>query len=289
LVNRFFHRNRFYIEWWDYFGKEGQLQNKKRIYRLLLGRWEIHTEISSKKRADGVIVLSELMYKRAITNGINENKIKIIHGGADINNLRFLPYGTNKSRLGISQDVLTIGFIGDGDSEINDMSPFFYALKALSCRNVCLRFINYGRPFTCAVRDGLIDEKIIIEAGWINYATNSSLLSASDVFVIIKQNNVTNNYGWPTKVGDYLALGRPIITTPYGDWAKEIVKYDIQIIPVRYDSNSIEKVLLNIENGKYDLYGMGYKNRIVAEKYLSWRLKAIQLNDFYKQNTKYNL
>ena len=282
LINKVFHKSKLFIEWWDYFGWEGQLKNKNKWFKFFLGRWEEYAEINSKKKADGVIVLSHSMYNRALKAGIQQYKLCVIHGGSGVRQLNFYSFGLNKEKIGLTKKTLTFGFIGGGDSELSDMKPFFDALQKIYTQNNNIKFLNFGNSFSKAVENHIIDKNMIIEMGWIDYSKDTSILSTVDIFVLIKRNDIINIYGWPTKFGDYLALGRPIMVNLYGDLIEVCNKYNINIISVEYDVNSIYAAISDVVMGKYNLNEMGQQNRIIAEKYMSWGMKVLELERFYK-------
>lgn len=286
LVNRFFHNSKIYIEWWDDFEEKANAKSYKNFISILLKSFEKSTAISSKKTADGIIVLSSLLAKRANALGINENRVCLIYGGCNTDKLR---YNRNtdefKKNLGIQSQFVTFGFIGNGDGEFEDLEPFFRALKEVGHR-MNLKFLNFGRPFIKTIKRIPELKDLIVECGWVDYYADSSSLSAVDVFVLIKKNNIINNSGWPNKFGDYLAIGRPILVNIYGEVEAFSKKWDAALIETEYDIKSIANSIADICSDKYDLCSMGEVNRKIAEKN-SWLEKAKEIDSFYsKKATK---
>lgn len=279
LVNRFFSKSKFVIEWWDNFGYTGQLANKKKIFKLLLGLWEARTEISSKIKADGVVVLSDVMMHHAKEEGVLEDKIVKIHGGADIDNIKYYPLNTMKVEYGLENN-LTLGFIGDGDAELGDLHPLFSVLKQINL-DFNVKFVNYGKAFSQEVKNRYDINDVIYECGWIDYSLDSSLLAISDVFLLIKKNDNINPYGWPNKFGDYLATGRSVLLTPYGDLVDFIEEFKPSVFVSCYNELDIYESVKAIVNKKGELEFLGMINREISEKVCSWMEKTKQLNDFY--------
>lgn len=283
LINRLFHGSHFIIEWWDDFGSNGQLRNKNKLFKIFLGAWEKKTELSSKKNADGVIVLSEFMYQRAIKLGLLKNKLTIINGGADTDFIKYLPVNEKKEKLNIDKETKTFGFIDSGDSDLTNLMPFVFAIRKLN-NKFKVKFINYGNQISKEKINKYNLKEIVINAGWLDYYRgDASLLAAVDVFVLIKKNNTINKSGWPNKIGDYFATGRPILANLYGDIEKLYKNHNLGIIPVNYDENDIYEKMNDICQGKYDLKRMGEINRKFAEKCISWDRKARDLYDFYRK------
>ena len=99
---------------------------------------------------------------------------------------------------------------------MKDLDIFFDAMIELKTKYNIL-FLNYGEAFKKAVIDKPELEDIIYECGWVDDHGDNSILSATDVCVLIKQNNIKNQSGWPNKFGDYLACGRAVLLDSYGD------------------------------------------------------------------------
>lgn len=280
ILNRYLYKGKFIIEWWDNFSYDGQLANKKRIFKLTLGRWEEKTEIVSKLRADGVVVLSQAMRERALNCGVVKNKIQVIHGGSDINNIRYLEKTIDNDNL--SKYDIIFGFIGYGDSEINDLMPFFQAIRSITV-NYSIRVMNFGKEFSQKSIETLGLEKIIVNCGWIDYHSDTTLLSYPDIYVLLKKDNTINKCGWPNKLGDYMACGRPIMLNLYGDLYGFVSEYPYGFIVVEYIERDIIKAIKNIINGNYNLTDMGKYNRTIAENLLSWNAKSQELLEFYRK------
>jgi len=283
IINKYFHNSKYVIEWWDNFGPDGQLPNKSRWFKIFLGKWEEKAEIKSKIIADGVVVLSKYMYKRALKVGLDKNKIILIQGGANIEDIKFTALGSFKiEKYKIELEYITFGFIGSGDNDISDIMPFIDAIRELQSK-VKLKFINFGIPFSLSMKQNSGIEKILVEGGWIDYYSNneSAFLGAVDVFILIKREDVKNLSGWPNKLGDYLACGRPVLLNTYGDIKSFVEMYNPGVITVNYDKADISLKIEDICRGQYDLRALGNINRKLAETHLSWRHKAKLLENFY--------
>ncbi len=282
IINKFFFGSKLFIEWWDNFEEKVKISDKKRWYRFFLDNREIKREISTKVKSDGCIVLSKLLKQRAIKIGVKEENILLLHGGCDVDNIQNLLSIDVKRQNNIDVNEVTFGFIGMGDGEFSDLKCFFEALSELPS-SVNVKFLNFGRSLEKTIKQMPNLKSRVIECGWIDFYRDSSKLSAVDVFVLTKEDDIINNSGWPTKFGDYLACGRPILLNPYGELLDFIVKNQPSLICVNNEKESIKAQILNVCENKYDLLGMGANNRKIAEQN-SWLEKSRELYSFYKQN-----
>lgn len=281
IWNRFLYKGIYFSEWWDFFGEGGYYNKKSLLYKLIWGWYEKKVEISNKKNANGVIVLSELMKKIAIEYGIEQEKIKIIHGGA-LTDILIPHYIKKNLQINKNYPTITFGYIGISDGEIEDLYPFLEAISKTKYRSN-IRLNTYGSKISSKYIEQFNLQEVIQEKGWVNYFKNKEILNDVDIFVLVMKNTLINCAGWPNKFGDYFALGKPILVTPYGDLVDFIKTYQPGIIEVYYSEKSIDHAFTNIfENFNQDqLIEKGKKNREIAVKYLNWDVNANLIIDLY--------
>jgi glycosyltransferase involved in cell wall biosynthesis len=121
----------------------------------------------------------------------------------------------------------------------------------------------------------------LIECGWVNYYEDCHTLTYADIFLLIKSTNISrSSAGWPNKLGDYMALGRPVLLNLYGDIKEFVNKYPSGFIMISLDQSSISEQLDKIIENEYCLKEMGHKNRIVAEENISWDARVKKLVNY---------
>lgn len=280
IVNKTIYKSKFVIEWWDNFAAKLSAVKCDKWYKKVLAKRELRTEISTKQKADGCTVMSKLLFNKALSVGIPSNKLMILHGGCDVKNIQYLPDSTAGKKL-LGTDAITFGFIGMGDVEYDDLKVFFEAFSELY-KDHNIKFLNYGRPFVKSIAKLPQMKDFIIECGWIDYYKDATVLSATDVFVLTKQDDVINNSGWPTKYGDYLSCGRAVLLNTYGELIEFNRTYKAGVIEVLFDKENIKSEIIKVCSGKYDLKKMNDTNRAIAENH-SWFHKSEELNGFYKR------
>lgn len=291
-INRFFHRSKLVIEWWDNFKVKQErilsvvnsIKNPiTRLYHTIRGKRELRREVETKLAADYVVTLSSVTSKRAEEIGVPFNRIRVVRGGCDVSHIHYSPQPAVDIKLkhGIAEDSISFGFIGDGDQELPDIGVFLEALVDMNSKyNV--RFLNFGKPIIKAQVKNPELESIIHNCGWIDYYGDNSILSATDVFVLIKKDNIENRSGWPNKLGDYLACGRAILANPYGEIIPFIKEWEPGIISVDYSKESIKSAIKGICKESIDIAGMGLRNYSVANSN-TWADKAKELEAVFKE------
>ncbi|GAB1405072.1 hypothetical protein MASR1M74_22510 [Lentimicrobium sp.] len=279
LINKYFFNTTYIAEWWDYFGKGGQLKNKPLMFKIFFGWFERRSEIFDKKQADGIIVLSNFMKNRALNLGFPAQKIMIIHGGCDLKKIKHENLLGGKKIFNLDNSDIVFGYIGMSEGEIPDLEPF---LIALSKFDEGIKFATFGKYLKDkTIKRHLLQNKIL-EMGWIDYDKDYKKLGIVDVFVLIKEENQINLAGWPNKLGDYLACGKPVLLNPYGDIHEFVDRQKDIFYSVERDIDDIVKVINKIRKGERLINGFAEKIINVANEN-SWINKAKEIELFYKQ------
>ena len=265
-INRLVYKSLYISEWWDFFGKGGYYGAKSRLFKLLWGKIECKREILDKKKADAVIVLSSFMRDRAAQNGIDLSKVHIVSGGSIVRDVPpFYP-------LRKTDGVIKIAFIGINDFEIQSILPFINVLRKTQMKYK-FRLILYGKSISADYCERYDLAEISEFRGWLDYRKNLLTLEDVDIFLQLRKDDNASKAGWPNKIGDYLAFGKPILLSPYGD-LEDFVKGKNGFFLVEYNEQSIYDILLKIAELPFDvLRRMGEENRKLAEE-ISWKSKA---------------
>ncbi len=280
-IHKKIHKSKYVAEWWDWFGKGGMYERKSKLFKTVLGRYEIKYEIKDKLFADGVVVLSDLLMQRALSLNIKGKIIKL-HGGADVHKIPFLENNNFlKGKYGIDKNRVTFGYIDAMGHDIEEIKLLVDVVLKFKIESKVKILLFGGAKF---FEENLSKEikEILINYGWINYSTDFEKLQCVDVFVLFKENSVANRAGWPNCLGDYLACGRPILLNPVGEVIEFVNKYPKGFFVSTLSIESISKHVNFIIDHKSNLITKGRINREIAEQEISWDKKSKILYDFYK-------
>ena len=279
-VHKKLHNSLYVSEWYDWYGKGGQYDTKKKIFKLLLGWYELKYEIKDKKVADGVVVLSEVLRERAEQIKSPDRIVKI-HGGADVLSIPFLKNNSIlKLKYGLSTDTLTFGYITSNSYNMAEFSPLIDAVNRID-KTISIKILIFGESSSIAdqlPRDVL--EKFMF-MGWIDFAKDYEKLQCVDVFFLFKEVSLGNKAGWPNCIGDYLACGRHIMLNPVGEPENFVKKYPFAFFETNRDPNDIKKTIEKIIKNREIIEDSRTQIRELAEQQVSWEAKSQQLNDFY--------
>ena len=281
VVNRFVYSSKYFSEWWDLYARS--YINDDGLFKKWFFQYESNSEIKNRKRADGVVVLSSYMKERAIKLGISSDKIEIVHGGADVDNIAFFDDPeVIKEKYGFKKGSIVFGFIGISDQDLEDVEPFILAINKI--KNVNVEWFTTGIGFSKkAINNYKIDERYH-NLGWIDYFIDPEIMSSADIFVLVKKETERNIVGWPNKLGDYFALGRPTMITPYGDIKDYIFKHPEMFLVVEHRVKSILDTIENIPSKLEYLQSQNKVIREIAEKEYSWFERTKIIANFIKMD-----
>jgi len=274
------HGSVYVAEWYDWYGKGGQYDTKKKLFKLLLGWYELKYEIKDKKDADGVVVLSEVLRARA-EQFKSPDRIVKIHGGADVLSIPFLKdNSTLKPKYGMSADTLTFGYITSNSYNLAEFTPLINAVNK-SNHLKKIKILIFGESSSIASQMSPEDLEKFIFMGWIDFAKDYEKLQCVDVFFLFKEVSLGNKAGWPNCIGDYLACGRHIMLNPVGEPEDFVKKYPFAFFETTRDPNDIQKAITHIIEDHEVFEESRTQIRELAEQQVSWEAKSRQLSDFY--------
>lgn len=285
IVHKLLKGSKFIAEWWDFNGRTGQFRNKAKIWKRTIGPIDIVLEKHIFGHADGVVVLSEFLEKKALEFGQDKTTVKIIWGGADCKGIEFVPDSAQyRSKLNIPSDKFVFMATGVGGDEILEYSPVFDALNQIYEHCSDFVFVKTGVPVSPAIKQKLISGNYLIEKGFVEYKDYQYLLACADTFVLLQEENDTNLARWPNCIGDYLAAGRPIIFNAYGELRHFAQLCQAGSVVIEMDNTKKLRHLLNkLIQDRIKMSNKYHEIRGFAESRFSWAQKASELRSFYSK------
>lgn len=113
------------------------------------------------------------------------------------------------------------------------------------------------------------------EESLLTYQANCSLV------VLNKINSDQNKYNFATKLGEYMALGKPIITTKVGE-VKNYLKDNISCIYIDpSDPEEISKAIIRLLDDSEFARRIGEEGRKIAEKEFDYKAHSEKINKFF--------
>jgi glycosyltransferase involved in cell wall biosynthesis len=274
-------------DWCDNYGEGGfkdcykyRLDYFYRIIGFPLRKLAAFFEKDLRIRSQGVTVISHFLYQRAINIGIKKEKIFLIRGSVDTDKIKPYQKEMAKEKLGFNKGDKFLAFFG---AHQDDLDIALEALRVVlrSEPNVYLLIIgkedNHIRKK--AAQLGIINN--IIQTGWCSNQQLPWYLSMADAFLLPMKENSVNQARWPNKIGEYMAAGRPTISTRVGDVAELIEAERIGLVSEPNHKDFATKILLMLRNQELSLR-MGEQARKIAEKKFALDIQGSAIESIYK-------
>ncbi len=122
----------------------------------------------------------------------------------------------------------------------------------------------------------------IVFTGFLKEAELQKILLSAGILIIAKPENRQNLYNFPTKIGEYLVSGRPVISTKVGVVGK-LLQNGNNIIFAEYDVDDIvqkiEFLIVNPNLGNQ----IGQKGREFALKNFNYKYHAKKMINFFNE------
>jgi len=273
----------FLTDWIDWIGRGGLINvNRPRWYGPFFGGIETYYEEAFRARAAGLTVITPALAQRAIGLGVQPDHICHLPNGTlpDL----FLPRSQEECRqkVGLPLGDPVIGF-SSSDTHL-DLEIIMAALAIVAKKYPTVKLLMTGQVkktvFDLARTHGV--EQYLHLTGFLPYEELPWHLGCADVFVLPFPDTIYNNGRWPNKIGDYMSIGRPTVSNPYGDIKSLFDEYQIGLL-ADFDPQDFAKKIITILENPSLAFQLGETARWVAETKLSWQILIKRLEEFYFQ------
>ena len=127
----------------------------------------------------------------------------------------------------------------------------------------------------------------LLEYGVVPYERIPDYLGCADVFLLPFADKQANIGRWPNKAGDYMAMGRPIVTSPVGEM-RELFSGEAFGRLAPPDPEGFAEAVARLLQDPEACARMGRAARQAAEADYSWEFLAARLEAFYARRLEGN-
>jgi len=232
------------------------------------------------RRAARVITVSESLRKFAISNGVDEGRVRTVPNGVDAELFYPRPYAETRARLGISEHcpaIVSAGFL-------IERKGHHRVIRALSemRRNGCgAELWIVGGPG----REGQFEKELHREVseralesavhftGNVKPALLADYMSAADVVCL-----ASSREGWPNVVHEAQACGAPVVATDVGGVQDMIPRDEYGFVVASGDQAALTEALGKALETRWDRTGITAWGRA-----RSWQQVAAETADVLRQ------
>ena len=168
------------------------------------------------KQVDSLFVISDNLKEYYISKGVEKNRIHVINMFVDPMRFDELERHPN-----VEQYIAYCGTATNNKDGVDNLIKAF-ALFSLKYPNVYLYIIgaapyeNDGGNNRVLVRQLGIEDKVVF-TGKVSSEEIPQLLKNALILALNRPDNKQAKYGFPTKLGEYLATGNPVVITDVGN------------------------------------------------------------------------
>jgi len=270
-------------DWNDWWGRGGIIDEfRPAWYRPLFGRIETYYEEAFRARADGLTVIATALAERAMSMGIPEEKICYISGGSLPEQFPARSIEECREKVGFPLSTPILGY-STIDRHV-EMDFMMQSLAVIARKYPDVKLLITGKPskmvMEMAKKFGVEDN--VNQTGFLPYEDLPWYLGCANLFVFPFPDKIYNVGRWPNKIGDYLSLGRPLVSHPVGDVKTLLEDYDIGRLAEWDPSDFAEKVVYLLENPDVAKQ-LGHNARELAVTKYDWKVLIEKLETFYYQ------
>jgi len=126
---------------------------------------------------------------------------------------------------------------------------------------------------------GLTDKVKLL--GEVNRVEIPGYLTNAKILVLPRPDSIQARGGFPTKLGEYLASGKPVIATPVGEIPKYLSKDEIFFISPQYIEKELKEKILYIYENYEDALVIANNGKLKAYESFSIEANAIKVKELF--------
>ena len=262
-------------DWTDWWGRGGATEERSGwLVKRLIGPLEQFFEEKPRPRADATVVISRALGKRAESLGIDPASILYLPPGADPASIRDTPREESRARYGLGRRHY-IGYLGNIYQRDADL--LFNAFRKVETADVGL--VMVGEP-GCTI-PGDLEDRVTV-TGRVPLDDMLDWLSACDILALPLSDTIANRGRWPSKINEYVAVGRATVACDVGDVADLLRDNDIGLL-VKPDPADFAARMDELLRDPARAGAMGAKARETAKTTYSQEAIADKLESFYRE------
>jgi len=235
------------------------------------------------KLFDGMVVMTEPL--KAFFEKKTRKSVPVLLFPLTIEAKRFI--GSEPSDKFKYRFIGYCGYMGGNKDGLSDLIESFYLVNK-KVKGVKLVLVGDASETETAGLKNLVKEKglsdSVIFTGRMNRDEIPSFLKSAEILALARPDNIQALGGFPTKLGEYLASGRPVVVTKVGDIPKYIINNEHALLcePGNTDdiASKIESILLSPDSYKV----MAKNGQQFAFNNFDYYIKSHDLESFIYNN-----
>ena len=232
-----------------------------------------------------IFVVSEVERRNLEARGVRPEKIVVNPNGVDVEIFRPGVGGEEIRReFGIEDDEVVAGFVGTF-GPWHGVEKLAAAIKSINLR---VRFLLVGSgSLHSEVEKQLareVDEGRVIFTGAVSHDRVPPLLDACDILVAphVPLADGSEFFGSPTKIFEYMAMGKGIVASRLGQIGEVLVDRETALLVEPGNVEELARAIIRLIESEELRTRLGLKAREVAEREHTWAHNARRVLEAYR-------
>lgn len=235
-------------------------------------------------RLKGLFVISQSLKQYFVECGIPKEKVHISNMFVDAN--RFDGQKKNSVEKYFAYCGVVSKYKDGVDTLIKAFAQFHlsypeYKLYVIGrCESEIVRKELEEMCSTLSVKDS------VVFTGLVSPNKMPALLSNAQALVLARPNNLQSKYGFPTKLGEYLATGNPVIVTDVGEIGIFLKDRENAVVLPPDDVNAFASGMTWVVEHPAEAIAIGKKGQELAQSEFSYKIQSEIVLNIIKINYK---
>lgn len=244
--------------------------------------------IRTIKRGSGLIVISNALKQYFVEKGVPEKKIQIVNIMVDPNRFIGLEYGNSSEKY--------IAYCGTASNNKDGVDELIRSFSLFSKRHPDYKLVIIGRVPSrheefgnqrLAADLGISDQ--VVFTGIVSPEVIPHILSGASILALDRPDNTQARYGFPTKLGEYLLSGRPVVVTAVGDIPLYLKDRENALVANPQDPQSFADKLSWVADNPEQASVIGRNGHDLAKKEFNYITETRKLINFLYKNKETGL
>lgn len=234
-----------------------------------------------------IFVVSDVERRNLEARGVRSEKIVVNPNGVDVERFRPRVGGADTRReLGIAEDEIVAGFVGTF-GPWHGVEKLAEAIKSMPA-SLRVRFLLVGSGSLHADIEKQLESEMkagrVIFTGSVAHDRVPKLLDACDILVAphIPLTDGSEFFGSPTKIFEYMSMGKGIVASRLGQIGEVLVDGETALLVAPGDVGELMSAIKRLVEDKELRESLGNKAREVAKREHTWQHNARRVLDEFK-------
>lgn len=230
------------------------------------------------KKLNGLIVISQPLKDYFESTGMDPHKVHVVNMTVDGSRFE----GIKKQE----QSKRYIAYCGNASNNKDGVDQLIraFALVNKKCPDIFLYIIGQApNPKVANNNSALVEELGISErvmfTGMVSASDMPQMLTNATILALDRPDNIQAKYGFPTKLGEYLLSGNPVVVTRVGDIPRFIEDGISGMVAEPSNPEDFSSKIIWLLEHSDEAVAIGQKGRIVAEENFNNEIEAKKIVD----------